>query len=43
MSDFCASYERGKEASNIFINITEGEKVMIEGWSYLDQKLNEEG
>ena len=42
ISNFCAAYEKGREAQNIFINITEGERILIEGWSYLEQKLNED-
>ena len=39
--DFSAAYDRGSNKQNIFINVTEGEKIMIEGWSYLEQKLND--
>ena len=42
MSDFSTSQGENKEANNIFINLTEGERIMIEGWSYLEQKLHEE-
>ena len=40
--DFSAAFDRGTQKQNIFINVTEGEKIMIEGWSYLEQKLNDE-
>jgi hypothetical protein len=41
-ADFSSCFQQAKEGANIFINLTEGERIMIEGWSYLEQKLNED-
>lgn len=39
-ADFSTYQRKKNENPNIFINLTEGEKILIEGWSYLEHKLN---
>ena len=40
-TDFCSFARKKNDSPSIFINLTEGEKILIEGWSYLEQKLND--
>lgn len=34
-SEFCSYYKRPNENSNVFINLTEAEKILVQSWCFL--------